>query len=602
MKKQLNISFMVVLFAFMINSCNKSKDAIKFFPIKSGDKWGYVDVKGNYVINSQFDDAYNFSDGLALFKSNDGKYGFINEEGNYIINPIYKDAGKFSEGLACVVMENGKPQYINKEGKIVFSVDDAEYCSTFKDGMAQIKVKGKWGYIDKTGKVIINPIYEESKKFCEGLAAVAKKDKKTEEIKWGYIDNTGAVKIKFQFIEDKVNDYCIPGDFQEGLAFVSSDGEKWGCINKEGKYEINPQFEGADFNPYGFKNGVSIIRQGDVYGYIDKKGKYIINPQFKEARMFSLNGLAAVKHSDDKWGFIGKDGKYEINPQFDDVVQGFISDIAFVKSSDKYGIIDSKGLYVINPQFDAVKLYDIGAFFRIKSDYIDYKEISKVLFPKSKDGQYFGYNKNTTMKDIVKEYPETTVDDLTENYLRISEPDLEVHDMINVSQITFGFSEKTYNSVKKYKKVKDYNVYSGRYYYRDVFDKYEYSINMDASLAYVSVAYTLKSEGKGKGKSFAESIKKQAMKIMKVSEIEINNIKNNDTLGIYLLKSNINLIYLTYYQKINEDGDYLYPVISIAVVNNNYKIDFDQLADDLIEGFIDDHEDMESEEVEEEVE
>ena len=106
MKKQLII---LISAAFLIlGSCKTDKDSIKLFPIKSGDKWGYVDKNGQYIINSQFEEAYNFSEGLALFRSTDGKYGFIDEEGKYVINPIYKDANSFSEGMSCVVMENGK--------------------------------------------------------------------------------------------------------------------------------------------------------------------------------------------------------------------------------------------------------------------------------------------------------------------------------------------------------------------------------------------------------------------------------------------------------------------------------------------------------------
>ena len=70
------VVFICILFGF--NSCqNNPEDVIKLIPIKSGDKWGYIDRKGNYVINSQFEDAFNFSDGLALFKNGEGKFGFV---------------------------------------------------------------------------------------------------------------------------------------------------------------------------------------------------------------------------------------------------------------------------------------------------------------------------------------------------------------------------------------------------------------------------------------------------------------------------------------------------------------------------------------------
>jgi hypothetical protein len=125
-----SLLFLVAAIAISLSSCSTDTDSVKLFPIKAGDKWGYVDDNGQYIINSQLDDALNFSEGLALFKSSDGKYGFIDEDGKHVVNPIYKDVASFSEGLACVVMENGKPQFILKT-KIKKLHLTGETCSAF---------------------------------------------------------------------------------------------------------------------------------------------------------------------------------------------------------------------------------------------------------------------------------------------------------------------------------------------------------------------------------------------------------------------------------------------------------------------------------------
>lgn len=583
MKIKFNFLCFAVITALVLSSCNKSEDDVKLFPIKSGDKWGYVDKTGKYIINSQFDDAFNFSEGLALFKSNDGKYGFIGEDGNYVINPIYKDATSFSEGLACVVMENGKPQFINKENKILFTVDKAEICFGFSEGMARVKIKGKWGYIDKTGKLIINPIYDDANEFKDGLAAVAKIDEKKKEKQWGFIDKSGAVKINFQFVEDKEKFWCEPDNFKEGLAFVSSDGKQWGCIDKEGKYQINPQFEGYFGMPYGFKNGVSVVSQGNSFGYIDKTGKYIINPQYKDANDFSANGLAAVKHSDDKWGFINKEGKYEINPQFEEIARGFYGDVAFVKSSDKYGIIDKKGLYITNPQFDDVKLYDIGRTYSVESDYVDNDGIAEMLFEKSGNNQYLGYNKNTTLGQIIDEYPNVDISDLEPYSLDIKEPNISVNDMIKMGSLNIGFDEKTYTETPIYKTVQKYNYYYGGYYNDKEFVRMDKKIQTSSPVSYTSFDFVLQSSGKGKGKSLAEAIKSQAIKKMKVTEISDLEVKNTEFKGIYLLKNSDVLLRIIYKQ--DEDDEKAKPTLAITMVNKNYDKTFDELAKQLATDF-----------------
>lgn len=565
----------------ILSSCTTDSDSIKLFPIKSGDKWGYVDKNGQFIINSQFEEAYNFSEGLAMFKSTDGKYGFIGEDGKYIINPIYKDANSFSEGLACVVMENGKPQFIDKNDKIIFTVDKAEYCYGFKEGLSRVKIKGKWGFIDKTGKIVVNPIYDEAQDFREGLAAVAKKDEKKNEILWGYIDKNGAVKINFQFVEDKNNMYAEPGSFNDGLAFASTDGKQWGCIDKDGKYQINPQFEGNSGTE--FKNGVSLVTQGGSYGFIDNKGKYIINPQFKNAGHFATNNLAAVQNSDDKWGFINKEGKYEVNPQFEEIAIGFFGDVAFVKSSDKYGIIDKKGLYIVNPQFDEVKLYDLGLNFGVKSDFIDNNEIAELLLDKSNHTSHFGYNKETTLEQIIDDYPNVDISDLEKYSLEIKNPKVKINDMVRIGSLTIGFNDKTYTETPIYKTVQKYNYYYSRYYDTKEFVRMDKKIQNSTSVKYTSINFTLESIGKGKGKALAEAIKNEAVKKMKVVQQTDLGETNSDSKGIFILKGDELLVYIIYLQ--DEDAKNKKPTIGITIVNKNYEDSFEELAKKFAEDF-----------------
>jgi hypothetical protein len=60
----------------------------KFAPVRSGDKWGYINSKGKFIIAPQYDFAFGFDGGLAVVEKG-GKYGFIDEGGKYVIEPIY---------------------------------------------------------------------------------------------------------------------------------------------------------------------------------------------------------------------------------------------------------------------------------------------------------------------------------------------------------------------------------------------------------------------------------------------------------------------------------------------------------------------------------
>ena len=580
--KQLLLILIVVFF----NSCSKNENDLKLIPVKAGDKWGYIDKEGKYIINAQFDLAYIFSEGLALVQAGDGKWGYIGEDGKYIINPMYKYANKFSEGLACAVMDNGKPQFINKEGKIMFTVEDAQTCGGFSEGLAPVKIKGKWGFIDNTGKVIINAEYEEVNKFSEGLASVAKLDIKTKEKKWGFIDNKGGIKIDFQFKSDTTF-WASPEYFSEGLTFVSSDGKKWGCINKDGKYEVNPQYDGALFQPYVFKNGASLIKQGENYGYIDKTGKYIINPQFTNAYNFSSNGLAAVENSDKKFGFIDKEGKFVINPQFEGVEIGFIGEIGFVKSSEKYGIINEKGTYLVNPQFDDVQLYDRLWIYNVESDYIDNSEVAKSFFENSDDLTVRNISSTSTLNDIITEYPNTPSKDLKSYKLSIEKPNLTIKEVLEIVDIKYYFSNNTFSDVPIYKNVQKYDAWSGGYNNSKEFDHFEKKYNTDVNVT--AVAYNMKLEHTGSGKSqkLADELKNIAIKKMKLELIPHSETNNNNEKGMFILKNENILMQLYYYEVKSEDGKRITPGLSITVVNKNYASNtFDELEKSFIEGYL----------------
>ena len=53
-------------------------------------KWGYVDAKGAFVINPQFDRASSFENGLAkveLGKGVEAKIAYIDKTGRFVWNP-----------------------------------------------------------------------------------------------------------------------------------------------------------------------------------------------------------------------------------------------------------------------------------------------------------------------------------------------------------------------------------------------------------------------------------------------------------------------------------------------------------------------------------
>jgi WG containing repeat len=176
--------------------------------------------------------------------------------------------------------------------------------------------------------------------------------------KYGYIDRTGKYIIPPQF--------GVANNFAEGLAAVCID-DKWGYIDPTGEYIISPQFDEAE----KFSEGLAAVWIYGKWGYIDTNGQYVISPRFDRANNFS-EGLAVVC-IDGKWGYINPTGEYIIPPQFD-WGENFSEGLAAVCIDDKWGYIDLTGADIISPQFDWTENFAEGlAVVRIddKWGYID---------------------------------------------------------------------------------------------------------------------------------------------------------------------------------------------------------------------------------------
>lgn len=223
--------------------------------------------------------------------------------------------------------------YIDHNGTWVIN-PQFEEAECFFDGLARVKSNGKIGYINKEGRLVINAIYQDGTRFSEGRAFVS-----TDDEKFICIDTEGNTKFEQQ---DNVNE---SGIFFNSIALVAKDG-KVGYIKTDGTTAIDFTYNNGF---YQCKEGLVGVIQDGKFGFCDIKGNVVISPQFQSTSFF-CEGLCAVSDGN-KWGFINKDGKYVINPQFEEV-SSFSEGLCRIKQGGKYGFIDHTGKIVINPQFE----------------------------------------------------------------------------------------------------------------------------------------------------------------------------------------------------------------------------------------------------------
>lgn len=152
------------------------------FPFEKDGKQGYLNEKGDVIIDPKFDLVQLFSEGRAVVGKIEGydeyempkyRYGYIDTKGNLQIPYLYEHAFAFSEDLAEVAV-NDTIMFIDNNGKAALSFktnisidiygipgiyQTYYYDHGFKDGTAILFIDDKIGFINKKGEFIIEPLY-----------------------------------------------------------------------------------------------------------------------------------------------------------------------------------------------------------------------------------------------------------------------------------------------------------------------------------------------------------------------------------------------------------------------------------------------------------
>nr|WP_314383821.1 WG repeat-containing protein [uncultured Cardiobacterium sp.] len=256
----------------------------------------YGDGKLAFIENDSFDagekfDRIDLSKGNALIPAqNDRKrYGYINTKGQWVIQPQFNWAANFANGLAAVETERSitgdSYAYINTQGQIVIPTGPYYNIHDFADNglaTAQINKGSDVVFIDKQGNIMTTVRDSRGAKVFgnNGLVPLEAEDKNCQKKLWGYADTSG--------------NFVIPPQFEDAEAFASNGL--------------------AVAQPFDTKNcGKYIYATSSIKGYIDSRGQWVIPPQYEEAFAFLDNGLAAVKYNG-KWGMIDRQGNWILAP------------------------------------------------------------------------------------------------------------------------------------------------------------------------------------------------------------------------------------------------------------------------------------------------
>lgn len=291
--------------------------AVYLFPASikeiGGNKWGFIDAKGNFMLPAAYEHAGDFQDnGLAIVRLMD-RVGIIDSKGYFIVKPKYDTINPFSEGRATVIDHQGF-KVIDESGKEI-TTKAYSYIGDYKEGRAlfadtDTNNQYSYGYLNRRGKEVIPLSYEAASDFTEGKAIV-----KMKNGSWALIDLTGKV----------VKSYSYPTveNYGEGLlAFQKSRDGKFGYMDEQGNKVIEPQFSGAQ----PFIGGKAIVNVSDDYknhfGLIDRNGHFIIKSNYNNLLNLGEGRFAIGKALNPEKPYFGS--KYAVADSDGHFLTGFI--------------------------------------------------------------------------------------------------------------------------------------------------------------------------------------------------------------------------------------------------------------------------------------
>ncbi len=245
---------------------------------------------------------------VFITENNIRKYGYVNEKGDFVIQPVYDGATNFSEGLA-VVITTDTYKVIDSTGNIIYKSNSS--IEPFQNGAAIInKMTDKllYGYIDTNGNEIANSnFYEFADNFNSDNQAFVYSEGKSSIIdKSGNILESYPIDSRYQDIIDIQDGYIIYSDPDTG---------DYGVINYKGEDILEPKS-----NPYIVRyvgNDIFEIKENQEDSYLPSSysPSALLNIKGEQLTDFNLydlsdfnNGYASV--TDDKYTyFIDTSGK-----------------------------------------------------------------------------------------------------------------------------------------------------------------------------------------------------------------------------------------------------------------------------------------------------
>jgi hypothetical protein len=288
--------------------------------------WGLARADGSWLIEPQFQQAASLVDGLARVKVGD-KVGFIDRLGNFVIPPVFANAREFKSGVGRTSAEqDGIAGVIDKTGAWVFRTNYQRiHLATVPEPPFgwHFKNAERWGLLDLDGRVVLDADFDQTINRCHDGRLAAYKNKE-----WLFFKADGS---PLQPPDGRLIDASCHGGVPP---YTLKIGDKFGLVDGNSNPVTPVQFDALTSAGPGIKNA----KIDGKWGRIGFDGRWLLEPRFD---YLSAGADMFVASIDGKRGFMRSDGTWLIEPKFD-AAKLRDKETAFVTVSGATGVLQFK--------------------------------------------------------------------------------------------------------------------------------------------------------------------------------------------------------------------------------------------------------------------
>jgi len=212
--------------------------------------WRFMNRSGEVVVETPYRDVGVYAEGRLLFAANEEVSpqthlkGYLDERGEVVIEPRFEMASPFRGGLAALYLRSGiapKWGFIDRDGELVIE-NRFRHAAPFAGEVTTAAVphpefhsSDLWGLIDRAGDWVVEPQFSFMKPMVDGVSRFQRRDGS-----WGFIDSAGDILADgYKQILDWQDTFPFPVQQARPKRGGGFTGGRWGFVDAAGR-EVVP--------------------------------------------------------------------------------------------------------------------------------------------------------------------------------------------------------------------------------------------------------------------------------------------------------------------------------------------------------------------------